>query len=360
MLTKAVRNDVGGHRVLYQRKFFETSPLDDEPPVEPQKPPDLTEEILRVMSVRRRKDSGAWEVTLNVPGHAPHRHSDQNWSKRDAKAYEAQQLVMLDKPLHTLGDAIDKWKKEQLPRLRSKRHVEDHLRQLEPYTKDKLLIDAPEVATAVILGMAKLAPATVNQRLAILRRVCNLAFKIWHWLDQPIANRIQLLTVQNERHIYLTRAQVEDLAFKCQRREAGNLLIFSAFTGLRLSELFRARASDVWKTHDGKASLRVERRTKNGKPRSVPLHPRAENIAVRMPLSITRVTLRQEWLRARKAAGLQHVHWHDLRHTFASWCIHAGATLVELKELMGHQTVEMTMRYAHLLPHAAHSVIARM
>jgi len=45
---------------------------------------------------------------------------------------------------------------------------------------------------------------------------------------------------------------------------------------------------------------------------------------------------------------------------YASWYLAAGARLPELKELMGHQTIEMTMRYAHLTPNATRTIIERI
>ena len=46
--------------------------------------------------------------------------------------------------------------------------------------------------------------------------------------------------------------------------------------------------------------------------------------------------------------GIKDVHWHTLRHTFASRLVIAGVSLDEVSELMGHTTLEMTKRYAHL------------
>ncbi len=46
----------------------------------------------------------------------------------------------------------------------------------------------------------------------------------------------------------------------------------------------------------------------------------------------------------------QRVCFHSCRHTFASWLALQGTPLLTLKELMGHKTIEMTMRYAHLIP----------
>ena len=56
------------------------------------------------------------------------------------------------------------------------------------------------------------------------------------------------------------------------------------------------------------------------------------------------------WLGLKKAcrkAGLDDVTWHTFRHSFASRLTQAGADLVTVKELLGHSTISVTMRYAH-------------
>ena len=54
------------------------------------------------------------------------------------------------------------------------------------------------------------------------------------------------------------------------------------------------------------------------------------------------------------------VVFHTLRHTFASWLAIQGTPILTIKELMGHKSIEMTMRYAHLIPDQKHHAIKEM
>lgn len=69
---------------------------------------------------------------------------------------------------------------------------------------------------------------------------------------------------------------------------------------------------------------------------------------------------RKRWDAALKAAGLDDVRFHDLRHTFASWARMAGADIADIKEALGHSTVQMTMRYAHIKPEEAVTAFDRV
>jgi integrase len=61
--------------------------------------------------------------------------------------------------------------------------------------------------------------------------------------------------------------------------------------------------------------------------------------------------------RACQAVGIRDFHWHDLRHTWASWHVQARTPLMVLKELGGWETIQMVQKYAHLAPShlAAHA-----
>jgi site-specific recombinase XerD len=60
------------------------------------------------------------------------------------------------------------------------------------------------------------------------------------------------------------------------------------------------------------------------------------------------IDLRFPFETAVKRAGIEDFHWHDLRHSAASYLAMNGATLAEIAEVLGHKTLAMVKRYAHL------------
>jgi integrase len=102
---------------------------------------------------------------------------------------------------------------------------------------------------------------------------------------------------------------------------------------------------------------------KSGKKREVPLSPelrealkghrhlRGDYVFCNPDGSyITKGETKWPLWRACRRAGLRRIGWHCLRHTFASHLVMKGVPLKAVQELMGHATIEMTMRYSHLSP----------
>ena len=313
------------------------------------------------MSVKRRRDSDAWEVTVCLPGYPVFRKSDRHWSKRDAQRVELEYLASHSETAPpTLDDAIAQYSMECVERLSddSKRKTLSHIEAIRRHTNGMLLTDLPQIALRLKRAWAKLAPATVNRRLAILRRVGKLAYTSWEMLDEPLYLKVQLLSCSNERHIYLTRAQIEAIA-QALPRDYGDFLIVAAFTGLRQGRLFALNRGDPSIQVVGDVLLFASN-TKNKRPAAIPLHPRALNIIRRMPLDVTPMTLRRKWAAVRKTFRLNHVHWHDLRHTWASWLVQKETALNTVKDLMTHKDIKSTLRYAHLSTQNLRTAVKRI
>ncbi|MFC1601870.1 tyrosine-type recombinase/integrase, partial [Candidatus Sumerlaeota bacterium] len=102
---------------------------------------------------------------------------------------------------------------------------------------------------------------------------------------------------------------------------------------------------------------------RRAKPRYIPMNQAVREMLETMPRDGERVfdpdaNLRWQFSRACKFAGIGHCRVHDLRHTFASHLAMAGVPLLTIKELLGHTTLEMTLRYSHLSPQVAAEAVA--
>ena len=62
----------------------------------------------------------------------------------------------------------------------------------------------------------------------------------------------------------------------------------------------------------------------------------------------------------RRRADITNSRIHDLRHTFASWCVMEGVPLFEVSKLLRHASIQMTERYAHLVPDYLHDAVASL
>ena len=131
-------------------------------------------------------------------------------------------------------------------------------------------------------------------------------------------------------------------------------------TGCRKTELLTLRWSDIDRERNT-LTLRPEN-TKANKARTIPL-----NRSARTALQALQENNESEWVFANskgqrrktinwsfrkslKSAGIEDFHIHDLRHTFASWLVSEGVELIKVRDLLGHSSIKMTERYAHLMP----------
>ena len=141
--------------------------------------------------------------------------------------------------------------------------------------------------------------------------------------------------------------------------------------------LFRIRVKSsnfgiVWSDVDFQMGLIRLENTKNNERRSVPLTGLALDIvrdlaSVRridtdlvFPIKGGRQGLRIPWEAALKKAEIEDFRFHDLRHTAASYLAMNGATLAEIAEILGHKTLQMVKRYAHLTEQHTSKVVTRM
>ncbi len=207
-------------------------------------------------------------------------------------------------------------------------------------------------------------PATINRSLAILKSIFNKALA---WKKFSAANpvrEVKLYKENNQRLRFLEKEEIGRLLMSCDGY-IKPLVIVALNTGMRLGELKQL----TWREVDYKRETIYLSKTKNGQAREVPMnefvktalvqipkHPDSQYVFCKQdgkPLGDIRKTF---WTALRKS-GIKEFHFHDLRHTFASHLVMSGHDLNTVRELLGHKTIQMTLRYAHLSPkHKKHAV----
>lgn len=245
-----------------------------------------------------------------------------------------------------LSDLVARWLETHASELKDYRQYLIKARTIAVFLR-RPITEAVEVADAIKADGRRRGskPGTINRKLAILRRVCTIAFREWRLVDTDYGQLIRLTPGEEPRHVYLTPDQVQHLAASVRKYSpvAADMVLFAAMSGLRRAELRRVQPGDIVK-----GVLLLNANTKSGRPRAIPLPPEARRIAKQLPWSIGDAALRFAFEHGRADAGLPHVHFHDLRHTYASWLIQAGEPTAVVRDLLGHGSVQTTNRYLHL------------
>ncbi|MBW8300915.1 MAG: site-specific integrase [Hydrogenophaga sp.] len=196
--------------------------------------------------------------------------------------------------------------------------------------------------------------ATINRKMAALSKLLRKAYKMGDVYSLPEFKRQK----ENAGRIRFLDHDEESVLFSQIRSHSdlySRFCVFLVDTGARLSEGLDLRWGDLT---DTRATFWV---TKSGRSRSVPLTRRA-SLAIAAsdrrkpgPFSdIDQQRFRTAWHQAKEAVGLgddKDVVPHILRHTCASRLVQGGIDIRRVQMWLGHQTLSMTMRYAHLASH---------
>jgi integrase len=199
-----------------------------------------------------------------------------------------------------------------------------------------------------------LSAASVAHHLTMFRAICNLG--VWNEkLKASPTKGVAWPKENNERVRYLVSEEENGLVSGLDgfmRR----LCVFAIHTGLRRGELLQLLWSDI----DLESGSLHVREAKSGEGRRLPLNEVAKGVLAEFkehsghvfgpPSNAARMRVNRAFRKAAKVACIDNVHFHDLRHTFASRLVMKGADLYSVQILMGHKTARMTQRYAHLSP----------
>src|SRR5258708_26071449 len=137
---------------------------------------------------------------------------------------------------------------------------------------------------------------------------------------------------------------------------------------MRVGEILNSRHCNL----DILAGLILIPDSKNGETRHIPMDPTVASLMTHHPRSTGSdlvfankaggrfLEIRGAFKNACERAAISDLHFHDLRHTFASHWMMAGGDLYVLKSILGHKSIVMTQRYAHLSPDRTRTAVNRL
>lgn len=204
----------------------------------------------------------------------------------------------------------------------------------------------------------KVTDASVNREIAVLRAAMGYVSNVHHAPVPKLAWGNLKRPEPPGRTRFLTFAEFDLLLLKAHE-SLRPILIAAVTTGLRKSNILNLDWSAV------KLDARViQASIKGNKRHTVRIVPQLvaalSTAKDRSGPVFDKTNFEKRWRSAVKAAKLEDLKFHDLRHTFASWARQSGSDIADVCEALGHSDISMTMRYAHIKPDAADTAFDRV
>ena len=236
------------------------------------------------------------------------------------------------------------------------------MKALLPVFGDKMLaeITTDTIEDHILQRSEKGASAsTVYHEFALGRRMFNVARKKWKWVTHNPWSDVEfaeLAEVNNERDRWLTVEEEKILIANATPQYLTDIVIFAIHTGCRRGEIL----SCGWRKHvDMKRRMITMQATKGGNRKVIPMSEMLFQMLLKrsgvrdisgrvFPYEMTAV--KDAFERTVRKAKLEDLHFHDLRHTFATRLIQNGVDLYAVKQMMGHRSIKTTERYSHHAP----------
>ena len=203
--------------------------------------------------------------------------------------------------------------------------------------------------------LSAVSGSTVIKDINLLSHVFKVAQQDWGYdgLNNPVA-KIRKPKPNRPRDRRLIDGEFERLIGSARASEEvllHFLIEFAIETGMRRGELLSTLWSDV---HIEESYIHLPM-TKNGSSRDVPLSSRAKSILSDLPRGLSEAVfpihfeaLKGLWKRACKRAGIEDLHFHDLRHEATTRFFEKGLNVMEVATITGHKDLRMLQRYTHL------------
>jgi integrase len=233
------------------------------------------------------------------------------------------------------------------------------LSRISPFDLERLKIELTE---------KYLAPASVKHVLVLVRQIFNKAIAWGMWSGDNPVKMVKLPRLNNRRERFLNQEEAKLLLEELQKGspQLHDMALLSLHTGMRAGEIFSLKRTHI----DFENGLILVADPKGRPARKAFMTPTAKEMLLKLkagepegylfqsqvggPIQSVSHAFERTVRRLGFNQGItdprQKVIFHTLRHTFASWLAIQGTPILTIKELLGHQSLAMTERYAHLIP----------
>ncbi len=298
----------------------------------------------------------------------------RQWAQSTESAIkEGRHFKTAEAKRHTLAELIDRYVRDVLPT--KPKSAQTQGGQLQ-WWRNQLGAYALADVTPALIGECRdklagsvsvrhkpFSPATVNRYIAALSHAFSMAVNEWGWLEYSPIRKVKKPKESRGRVRFLSDDERIRLLESCKTHSNTYLytvVVLALSTGMRKNEIM----SLTWDDVDLQRCRAILHETKNGERRAVALTGHALELLKTMnkvrridskfvfPAKESMVKkpmdLRTPWETALKTANITDFKFHDLRHSAASYLAMNGASLSEIAEVLGHKTLQMVKRYAHL------------
>jgi integrase len=310
----------------------------------------------------------------------------RKWAQQTESAIrEGRYFKTTEGKRHTLVELIDRYIRDVLPH--KPKSTYDQTRQLKWWSAEigshtlsdvtpSLIAQYRDKLAAGITHHGKLrSPATVNRYMAALSIVFTTAVKEWGWVDDSPMRKVTKSKESRGRVRFLSDDERPRLLKAC--KESSNpylypVVVLALSTGMRQGEIMGL----TWDNVDLNRGRAILHETKNNERRAAAITGHALELLKQLSKvrridsyfvfpakgnkSQKAMDLRAPWEAALKKANILDFRFHDLRHSAASYLAMNGASLAEIAEVLGHKTLQMVKRYAHLSEGHTASVVESM
>jgi len=328
-----------------------------------------------------RKRGNRWQAVVRRGGQRPTYKSFRTKQEAQQWATAVEDAINKDEYLpspeskrRTVREMLERYRETEVPKQADERNVNRYLDfWIEELGSKKIAAVSRAAIIEIRDGMlSERSPATVNRYLATLRHAFNLATTDWEWANRNPCERVNLAEPSG-RVRHLTDDEIKRLlkaTAESRHPHLHTVVLIALTTGARRGEILGVRWPDV----DLSSGRVILHKTKNSDRRSLALVPQvvAELKALqkvrridddRVFPSVNQGTSREypslesAWREALALAEIADFRFHDLRHTFASRMAMDGRTLQEIAAALGHKTLAMVQRYAHLTDSHVHTAM---